>query len=273
MRTEFVASIVRLVAVLFLCLATFPTVSCTGFSPAALKSGSSPDGIRNSRQMILVTTEGWQNVDGILQRFERSDSPIKWRMVGSPIPVVVGRNGLGWGKGLHKEIDSPLQKKEGDGKSPAGIFRLSSTFGFVSPGEMTSLKLPYTQLTDSLECVDDVQSSRYNSIVDREQIPNADWKSSEKMLAIGEQYRLGVVVDHNAAPRNPGGGSCIFLHIWKGDGNGTSGCTAMERREMEKLLSWLDSSANPILVQLPQTEFFQLQRIWDLPELKISTRK
>ena len=130
------------------------------------------------------------------------------------------------------------------------------------------LKLPYLQVTDAIECVDDVQSKRYNSIVDRNQIGEVDWKSFEKMLAIGEQYRLGLVVDHNVAPGIAGEGSCIFIHIWKGDGSGTSGCTAMGKSKMEKFISWLDASAKPVLVQLPEVEFRKVQTDWQVPQIK-----
>jgi L,D-peptidoglycan transpeptidase YkuD (ErfK/YbiS/YcfS/YnhG family) len=230
------------------------------------------DVLTDSRQMVLVTTKSWSAVPGTLQRFERKSSKENWRAVGSPIEIVVGRNGLAWGRGLYAETNSAPQKVEGDGKSPAGIFRLSSAFGFVPANEM-KLKLPYLPVTEMLECVDDVKSARYNSIVDKSHIINPDWNSSEKMLEIGEAYRLGVVVDHNVSPRIPGKGSCIFIHIWKGDGSGTSGCTAMEKNEMEKFIHWLDAKANPVLAQFPKAEFQRLQSDLKLPAQKISPNK
>lgn len=221
---------------------------------------------QTSRQMIVVKTPGWENVAGTLQRFEREKVETQWKPVGSPIVVVVGRSGLAWGRGLHPTNSVGPQKIEGDGKSPAGVFVLSSAFGFVSGEEMKWLKLPYLHVTDAMECVDDVKSIRYNSIVDNTHVLNPDWSSSEKMREIGEQYRLGVVVNHNVAPRIAGEGSCIFLHIWKGDGSGTAGCTAMERRNMEEVVRWLDSKARPILVQLPDSEFQRLEKDWYLPK-------
>ena len=227
--------------------------------------------LKDSRQLLLVTTADWHQVSGVLRCFERKNVKASWREVGSKIEIVVGRNGIAWGRGLHPATTSEPQKKEGDGKSPAGIFKLSSAFGFAPASEMKRLKLPYLQLTDAIECVDDVPSKRYNSIVDRNQISGVDWKSSEKMLAIGEQYRLGIVVDHNVSPRISGQGSCIFVHIWKGDGSGTSGCTATEKPAMEKLLSWLDAKAKPVLVQLPEAEFRRLQTDWQLPKIKLNS--
>ena len=248
----------------FFIAAILSATTCLAFSQSQPQH---KDALADSRQMVLVTTKDWNAVGGTLRRYERGNTDAAWSEAGSPIEIAVGRNGLGWGRGLNSEIKTEPQKKEGDGKSPAGIFRLSSAFGFAKPDEI-HLRLPYVQVTEMLECVDDVKSARYNSIVDKSHIIHPDWNSSEKMLEIGEAYRLGVVVDHNVAPRVAGKGSCIFLHIWKGDGSGTSGCTAMEKSNMEKLIHWLDASRNPVLVQLPEMEFQRLQNQWRLPVLK-----
>jgi L,D-peptidoglycan transpeptidase YkuD (ErfK/YbiS/YcfS/YnhG family) len=224
--------------------------------------------LATSTQVLVVTTGDWNAVPGVLRRFERTDEHSSWKRVGDPTPVVVGRNGLGWGRGLNEPANLPGPiKKEGDGKSPAGIFRLSSAFGVAEPGLTVGIRLPYQRLTSAIECVDDVKSVRYNSIVDRSGIGRPDWNSSEKMLAVGERYRLGVVVDHNTDPREPGGGSCIFLHIWENAKTGTSGCTAMAPARMEDLVTWLDPAAHPALVQLPQAEYAHLRDAWQLPAL------
>jgi L,D-peptidoglycan transpeptidase YkuD (ErfK/YbiS/YcfS/YnhG family) len=224
--------------------------------------------LANCNQLVVVVTKEWDAVPGKMFLFERSGGDRPWHPRVKGFTVVVGRNGLGWGRGLNPSADLPGPvKHEGDGKSPAGIFRLSSAFGLAEPAKMKSVRLPYAQLTASFECVDDVKSTNYNLIVDRAKTAAPDWNGSEKMRAVGEQYRLGVVVDHNADPRENGGGSCIFLHIWKSAKTGTSGCTAMTRGKIESLLAWLDPSAHPALVQLPETEYKQLQTAWSLPQL------
>jgi L,D-peptidoglycan transpeptidase YkuD (ErfK/YbiS/YcfS/YnhG family) len=82
-----------------------------------------------------------------------------------------------------------------------------------------------------------------------------------------ELYRRGVVVAHNASPTVRGGGSCIFLHIWRGPGTTTSGCTAMPESEINVLMRWLRADATPVLVQLPSAEYRRLAREWTLPSL------
>jgi D-alanyl-D-alanine dipeptidase len=215
--------------------------------------------------MLVVTTKNWDAVPGTMRCFARADAQSPWIQVGAVVPIVVGRNGLGWGHGLYppSALPGPV-KKEGDRKSPAGIFQLNSAFGLLAPDEVKWIKLPYTRLTDAIECVDDVKSAHYNSIVDRAQIGQPDWNSSEKMSRVG-QYRLGVVVEHNAIPSEAGAGSCVFIHIWANDHTGTTGCTAMASADIEKLLHWLDPAARPVLVQLPASEYKNLQTKWQLP--------
>jgi D-alanyl-D-alanine dipeptidase len=115
-----------------------------------------------------------------------------------------------------------------------------------------------------VECVNDTHSSYFNIIVDRHSVAKVDWKSSEPMRRNDDEYKLGVFVAHNAAPTEPGAGSCIFMHIWKERGHPTAGCTAMSAGGIESLLGWLDPRSNPILVQLPQEEYLQKQTAWKL---------
>jgi len=217
------------------------------------------------RQMILVVTKDWQTVGGQLQRFELNDS--LWQPVGPPISVVVGKNGMAWGRGLHPMPQPGSQKKEGDGKSPAGFFPLLYAFGSAPAENVPGIKMAYVQCTRSLECVDDPKSPHYNQILDRPSGAKPDWNSSEKMLMTNGQYRLGIVVGHNTSPPVPGDGSCIFVHIWLGPGIGTTGCTAMADGDIETLLGWIDSRANPVLVQLPQAEYLRLHKAWRLPDM------
>lgn len=219
-------------------------------------------------QAFVVTTKDWSAVEGTAQRFERKSDSAEWEAIGSSFPIVVGKNGLAWGAGLNElptDAGKLTMKAEGDGKAPAGIFALTSAFGSAEKPDF--VKFSYIRLTPAIECVDDVKSANYNLIVDKTEVPALDWKSSEKMLAVGAQYDLGVFVAHNSE-RQKGGGSCIFLHIWKSPTTGTAGCTAMERSNIEKTLTWLDPKKNPVLIQMPETEYDTYQTKWNLPKLK-----
>jgi len=216
-------------------------------------------------QAVVVTTPDWTSVQGTARLFERKTTRSAWRQVGDSFPIVVGRNGL-----APDEDDDILHsmkaKHEGDGKSPAGFFPL--TFAFGSAADPAKTVLPYTKLDEFTECVDDVKSTHYNKVVNRMQVGNFDWKRSEKMLAVGPPYERGIFVGYNSYPQVPGRGSCIFLHIWKDATTGTSGCTAMERSNLEKILAWVKPSKNPYLVQLPIEAYDGYRKAWNLPSLK-----
>ena len=221
-----------------------------------------------SLQAVVITTKDWSAIQGTAQLFERKNISSDWKAIGKSFPVVVGKNGMAWSDGLNElpsDTGRLLMKTEGDGKSPAGIFNLSSAFGTIEKSD--KIKLPYTKLEQWTECVDDVKSSHYNRIVNRIQVGNFDWKSSEKMLEVGAQYDLGVFVEHNSE-KQAGGGSCIFLHIWKNESSGTAGCTAMARENIEIVLQWLDAKKNPVLIQLPLEDYRKFQTSWKLPKLK-----
>jgi L,D-peptidoglycan transpeptidase YkuD (ErfK/YbiS/YcfS/YnhG family) len=217
-------------------------------------------------QVIVSTTADWDAVDATLQRYERAAPGRPWRAVGEPIPAAVGRTGLAWGTGLHPDAHpAGPAKREGDGKAPAGIYRLSSAFGYAAAGEVPWIRLPYVQADSSIECVDDLRSRYYNRRVDRDTIPRPDWTSHEELRRPDALYEWGVWVDHNSAPPAPGGGSCIFLHVWAGPGRATAGCTAMAEDDIREVLAWLDPRARPVLVQLPRDAYGALRTAWELP--------
>lgn len=160
---------------------------------------------------------------------------------------------------------SPVTKKEGDGKSPAGMFPLTFAFG---KAESITSKLSYRKIEDQTECVDDPESTHYNKVVGRLQVGIFDWSSSEKMASITPEYDLGVFVGYNSYPVVKGNGSCIFLHIWKDARSPTSGCTAMARNDLERIVDWLDPTKNPYLVQMPEGEYSRYKKAWNLPDHK-----
>jgi L,D-peptidoglycan transpeptidase YkuD (ErfK/YbiS/YcfS/YnhG family) len=193
----------------------------------------------------------------------RASARSAWRQVGAPVPIVVGRSGLGWGRGLHGAgappgADGP-GKAEGDGRSPAGVFLLTEAFGYA-PGDSVRSGLPYRRATADLECVDDPASALYNRVVTRPAAP--DYTSHEEMRRADDLYRVGVVVAHND-PAVPRGGSCIFLHQWGGPRSTTSGCTALAPAPLDALVAWLRPGA--VLVQLPDAQYRRLRRPWRLP--------
>ena len=223
---------------------------------------------KSCKQLIIVITDSAKSTKGELVCFERKDNDLDWVKVGDELPVVIGKNGLGWGKGLNL-IDSlslPV-KVEGDGRSPAGVFELGAAFGYATQEEMKDLKILYIHITENCECVDDADSRYYNKIVYRNAIADTDWESSEKMRFADIWYEQGVVINQNSNPVEAGNGSCIFLHNWSTPDETTAGCTEVEPKELTEIIFWLDHSANPIIVQLTKELYYKYQKSWELPRL------
>src|ERR1041385_2903268 len=155
-----------------------------------------PSAFSHSTEMIVVTADGWDSSQGMLRRYERERPGNTWQPVGQPITVMVGKNGLGWGTGVltppSPDVTYPV-KKEGDGKAPAGVFRLSKAFGYAAQ-EQSGWKMPYVSLTPTIECVDDEKSKFYNTLVDTTTV-SADWGSheNEKMRRDDDPYRWGIL--------------------------------------------------------------------------------
>lgn len=212
----------------------------------------------SATKLLVVTTPGWDTVGGTITRYERRHG--QWKRAGRPVPVVVGKAGMAWDPKLAQRVPAGPVKHEGDNRSPAGIFPVTQTFGFAAARSTN-----YMALTTNTECVDDSKSAHYTQVLDRSQTPNVDWNSSEHMRSVVE-YRWGAVVGYNMEQPAPGSGSCIFLHVWDGPGQGTSGCTAMPERDMKRLVRWI--GPDTMLVQMPEAEYKSVQRAWGLPELR-----
>ncbi len=199
--------------------------------------------IPDTKQLLVVTTKNWSTPNGVMQRYERADK--KWHKIGKAIDIKLGRNGLGWGMGLHKTPkNAKYIKKEGDGKAPAGIFSLKQAFGY----QPFVVEYPYEVYKSTDHCVDDVNSKLYNKIVDSTKV-KIDYKSKEHMKFPKDYYKYGIVVNHNHIDEKgaiKGVGSCIFIHIKKVP---TAGCTVMTESEMKDIIKWLDVESEPLLVQ------------------------
>ncbi len=220
----------------------------------------------DATELVTVVSASWTSVPATLRRYDRTGPGSAWTPVGAPVPVVLGNAGLGWGIGLAPATGEagPI-KHEGDGRSPAGAFSVSTAFGYAAPSNATWLSLPYLQATSDLECVDDPASSHYNTLVYRSQVGSVDWNSSEHMLRPDALYRWGLFIDHNSSPPKPGAGSCIFLHLWSGPSSSTVGCTAGEESQIKTVLGWLDPAKHPVIVQLPQVVYDAHRAAWALP--------
>jgi len=219
----------------------------------------------DARQLVLVTTSDWNATTGTLRHYERDGGA--WREVGEATPITVGRSGSAWGIGLNAAQSEGPQKREGDGRAPAGVFRIGTAFGYAGSA---STNWPYQGMTATDWCIDVPASPLYNRIVDASRVGDAAVEGSSEPMrrdlhADGDvRYKLGFVIEHNAGNQS-GAGSCIFAHLWRAPGEPTAGCTAMPEPAMQALLAWLDPRRKPVFALLPDNELERLHARWDLP--------
>jgi L,D-peptidoglycan transpeptidase YkuD (ErfK/YbiS/YcfS/YnhG family) len=155
-----------------------------------------------------------------------------WRNAFDPMNCVIGRNGFAPAGG----------KKEGDGKTPSGIYPLKMTFGY---DEFAKTKMPYRRVATDDIWVDDTNADDYN-LWTKKQTTRAT--SYEMMKRDDDLYKYGIVIDYNTNPVIKGKGSAIFLHIWKGKNIPTAGCVAVSEENMMKVLEWLDPMNAPLII-------------------------
>ena len=217
-----------------------------------------------SDQLIIVVAKNWDTVGAQLYTFEKKKG--SWQPQFS-FPVVLGQKGMAMGEGMRDiQVPDAPQKKEGDMKSPAGIFYLGPAFGYAGKSKAEWIHLRYLRATDTLLCIDDSHSALYNKLVSSD-TTETDWMSHEEMLRKDIDYKWGIFVQHNVHPVKKNMGSCIFLHIWEGSGEGTAGCTAMEEKNILKLLKWIRADKHPLLVQFPDIVYKKIRRDYVLPVL------
>lgn len=127
----------------------------------------------------------------------------------------IGKNGIG-------------KTKEGDGKTPTGVYRFM--FGFGNR-ENPGCGLNYTQVDDSYYWVDDSESAYYNQFVTTNEVTK-DWDSAEHIAGVKSSYNYVLALDYNV-DCIPGKGSAIFMHCTPTSG---AGCIAIPEDKMVEIM-------------------------------------
>jgi L,D-peptidoglycan transpeptidase YkuD (ErfK/YbiS/YcfS/YnhG family) len=135
------------------------------------------------------------------------------------LPCAIGRSG------------TSHSKREGDGASPVGCFRLLQAFYRADhgPRPRTGLKLKAIRPSDGWS--DDARDRRYNTLV-----PLPCPTSHEKMWRDDHLYDVVIDIAWNREPIRRGRGSAIFLHLARPGFLPTEGCVAVEPRMIRRLL-------------------------------------
>ncbi|MBV8378969.1 MAG: L,D-transpeptidase family protein [Verrucomicrobia bacterium] len=214
-------------------------------------------------QLVVGVAPTWDSMTGQIQRFDKTEEG--WRPAGPPVPVLFGKDGVAWGRGLIKEPDEGPVKMEHDHRAPAGVFRIGIIYTYdrsLPPGA----NYPFHTVGDGDAWVDDVNNPHYNQHVTVDPKNPPSWFEKQKMRRGDFAYRWLVEIRHNADPPLPGHGSAIFFHIRRGPTRPSAGCTTMAETDLVELIRWLRAGANPVYVCLPRTEYLNRWKAWGLPD-------
>ena len=213
----------RTVNKVVLCLGLLALSGCSTVTPHTLQGLDA-----SIHQAILVHPVKENSNQAQLSAWQKQGRG--WHRV-SFVSVVIGRNGLAL----------VGEKKEGDGKTPSGIYPLGPAFGYASSMDTGLL---YRQAADNDFWVDDVRSMQYNQWVSG--TPAAS--SFERMKRSDNLYQYGIVIGYNMHPVIPGAGSAFFMHVWRRYNSPTLGCVALNQRYLRKILRWLDRQYQPVII-------------------------
>lgn len=186
----------------------------------------------DANQVIVVKPTGISPFQVEAVMWERRGNG--WAIISPPLQAVIGPKGFA-------KADA---KREGDGCTPTGVYRIGTAFGYDKPFRTG---LSFRPATENDFWVDDPASPDYNRWVTGK--PNA--KSFEKLKRDDDHYSRAAVIEYNTDPVVPGKGSAIFLHVWGGAQKPTEGCVALSKYDVETILQWLDQKARPVIVLNP----------------------
>jgi L,D-peptidoglycan transpeptidase YkuD (ErfK/YbiS/YcfS/YnhG family) len=218
------------------------------------------------RQLVLVLAPDFGAVKGTVRRLERDGPDAPWREVGNPAACVLGRNGLGVGRGLTSPMAGPA-KRQGDSRTPAGLFPLPETFGYATPEEASAggVRLPYVVVTDRTSCVTDPGSALFGHVVGAGQRPAGVSLRQDRMVRDDGANVWGVVIGHNRDQVDPEAGTCLFVNVRPAEGPPTGGSIGCVKDVAATLVAWLDPAAGPLLAVLPRKEYQERKAAWGLP--------
>ena len=128
-------------------------------------------------------------------------------------------------------VITECNKREGDGKSPAGTYAIR--YVFYRPDRMRppQTALPVAALAADDGWCDDPAHPDYNRHV---KLPFT--ASHEKLWRDDHVYDVVVVLGHNDDPVVPGMGSAIFMHLARDGYPGTEGCVALSQADLFDVL-------------------------------------
>lgn len=146
-----------------------------------------------------------------------------WLRAGSlTLPVALGRGGI------------KANKREGDGATPRGSFRLKRLWWRDKRHPRPATLLPVTRIKPDDGWCEDPSDRRYNKRIKVPPSSNAD-----RLARSDNLYDYIIEIDHNTRPRIAGRGSAVFIHVARPGFAPTAGCVALDIDSLRRLLARL----------------------------------
>jgi L,D-peptidoglycan transpeptidase YkuD (ErfK/YbiS/YcfS/YnhG family) len=155
-----------------------------------------------------------------MNRLDLLVTPRSARFLGRTLPVALGRGG----------IVPPGAKREGDGATPAGVHRIVGCLW--RPDRLPRPCDWALPIGPSDLWSDDPADPDYNLMV---RAPHRF--SHERLRRADPLYDLLLVTDWNWPQAEPGRGSAIFVHVWRGPRHPTQGCIAFRRDHLQWIVA------------------------------------
>jgi len=138
------------------------------------------------------------------------------------IPVALGRSGVA------------ANKREGDGATPRGRFRLIRLWWRADRAPRPRTLLPVRCIDPALAWCENPADRRYNR-----QFRRSANEPGDRLWRDDRLYDLVIELSHNTRPRVAGRGSAVFMHVARPDRSSTAGCVALDAKDLRRLLGRL----------------------------------
>jgi len=141
---------------------------------------------------------------------------------GLALPVAIGRGGI------------KANKREGDGATPRGSFRLRRLWWRSDRHARPRTMLPARLIRKDDGWCEDPADRHYNQPV---KVPAGS--KADRLARADRLYDFIIELDHNTRPRVAGRGSAVFIHIARDGFGPTAGCVALTMPALRRLLAQL----------------------------------
>ena len=135
------------------------------------------------------------------------------------IPLALGRGGI------------LANKREGDGGTPRGRFRLVRLWWRADRQTRPATGLPSRRIGPRDAWCEDPADRHYNRHIE---IPPGD--PGDRLQRSDHLYDFIIEISYNMRPRIAGRGSAVFIHVARPGFAPTAGCVAMTRAHIRHLL-------------------------------------